>query len=69
MTDRHAGYLVTIERDIREDDAQGILDAISMIRGVLVAEPVTGGIQQQIADNRARNGLVQKILKAAQESQ
>jgi hypothetical protein len=35
MTDRHAGYVVVLERDIREDDAEVILSAIGMVKGVL----------------------------------
>jgi hypothetical protein len=34
VTDRLKGCLVVFERDIREDDATAILDAIRMIRGV-----------------------------------
>ena len=33
MTDRHAGYVVTLNEDIREDDAEAIINAI---RGVNV---------------------------------
>jgi hypothetical protein len=41
MTDRHAGYLVTLDEDIREDDAQDLITAIEMLRGVLNVTPVT----------------------------
>ena len=34
MTDRLKGCVVTFERDIREDDAEKVLNAILMIRGV-----------------------------------
>lgn len=39
MTDRYSGFAVVLERDIREDDAQAIIDAIKMIRGVAAVEP------------------------------
>ena len=34
MTDRLKGLTVAFEKDIREDDAQCIIDAILMIKGV-----------------------------------
>lgn len=35
MTDRLKGVIVTFEADIREDDAQEIINAILMIKGVV----------------------------------
>jgi hypothetical protein len=35
MTDRYFSLLVALERDIREDDCEDIINAIGMIRGVL----------------------------------
>lgn len=40
MTDRHAGYIVTLAKDIREDDAQAVITALRMVKGVLSVEPV-----------------------------
>lgn len=34
MTDRIKGLTVSLEKDIREDDVQPIVDAIIMIRGI-----------------------------------
>ena len=34
MTDRLKGLVVSFSGDIREDDAQGIIDAILLIKGV-----------------------------------
>lgn len=39
MTDRFHSLQVVLEKDVREDDAQAICDAISQIRGV---QAVTG---------------------------
>lgn len=63
MTDRHAGYVVTLEQDIREDDAADILTAIGMIRGVVSCEPVRGGSNQHIAEERVRRELEGKLWK------
>ena len=39
MTDRMNGVTVTFDRDIREDDAEILIQAISMIKGVIHVEP------------------------------
>lgn len=53
MTDRHAGYLVTLSADIREDDAEDALTALRMVRGVAAVEPVTADpLNDQIARTR-----------------
>lgn len=67
MTTRHAGYVVTLEKDIREDDAQCIFDAIHMIRGVLSVKPVEGGIEQHIADERAQRAIRERLWKALED--
>lgn len=41
MTERHSGYVVVLRNDIREDDAERVIDAIQMIKGVLTVKPVT----------------------------
>lgn len=35
MSDRIKGIIVTLENDIREDDAKEIINAVLMIKGVL----------------------------------
>lgn len=44
MTDRHSGYVVTLAEDIREDDAQAVIAALGMVRGVLSVEPVVADL-------------------------
>ena len=39
MTDRIRGVYVAFDTDFRSDDAQPIIDAIKMVRGVLSVEP------------------------------
>ena len=53
MTDRHAGYIVTLDRDIRDDDAQPILDALRMIQGVIDVHPVVADTPLMMAQARA----------------
>lgn len=53
MTDRHAGYLVVLADDIREDDAEeSVLIALQMIRGVISVTPVIADYGQVIARKR-----------------
>ena len=54
MTDRLNGVFVTFVEDIREDDAQRIIDAIKLIHGVIdVRGNVTNG-SEWVANARAR---------------
>jgi len=61
MTDRHAGYLVILDGPIREDDAEALIKAIKMFKGVIKVEPVTEDIQLQLAIARAKNELEIKL--------
>lgn len=42
MTDRHMGYVVVLDHNIREDDAESTVEAIRHIKGVLGVSPVIG---------------------------
>jgi hypothetical protein len=62
MTDRHAGYVVTLARDVREDDAEVICSAIEQIRGVVSVKAVVAEIGIAIAEERARTRLLEQLL-------
>ena len=38
MTDRTISFLVTLDKEYREDDAEFIINAIKMIKGVLAVD-------------------------------
>ena len=41
MTDRHAGYIVTLAEDIREPATEAVINALRMVKGVIpCTEPV-----------------------------
>ena len=63
MTDRHAGYIVTLAENTREEDAEAILTAIGMIKGVLSVTPVVGDINLILAQERVRHDLSRKLLE------
>lgn len=39
MTDRYKGFLITLEKEMRSDDAEDILNALKMIKGVANVKP------------------------------
>jgi len=62
MTDRFYALTVILEKDIREDDAEPILNAIKMIKGV---QDVKGNVSDPstwMAEERARFELGKKLL-------
>lgn len=61
MTDRYNAFIVVLERDIREDDAEPILNAIKHIRGVLSVKPHVADFSDSIATERVRAELQQKL--------
>lgn len=67
MTDRHAGYVVTLAKDIREDDAESILNAIRMVKGVATVTPVVSDIGQHIAEERAHLAIQSRIFDLFRE--
>ncbi len=67
MTDLHAGYVVTLSEDLREDDATDIITAISLIRGVQTVTPILGGIERQVAEMRAKKKILDRLYDVLQE--
>ncbi len=45
MTDRFKGFLVTLDEEIREDDAEQILTALKMVKGVFSVKPYVNGME------------------------
>lgn len=65
MTDRHAGYLLTLEEDVRSDDAERILNALRMVKGVLHVEPIVSDTAVKMAENRVRSEVYSKLHEVA----
>lgn len=62
MTDRFNAFVVTLDRDMREDDAQVLIQAIRQLRGVLTVVPHLSDISDVIATQRAQTRLREKLL-------
>jgi hypothetical protein len=52
MTDRHAAYIVVLGSDIRDDDAEPVLTALRMVKGVASVEPVIADYPFAVARTR-----------------
>jgi len=61
MTDRFNGLLVTLENDIREDDAEAIILAIRQLCGVIGCKGNVVDIQEHLAETRIRHELWGKM--------
>jgi hypothetical protein len=55
MTDRHMGYVVTLDENIREDDSEHVLNALRMVRGVASVTPVTADYEADVIAARRRD--------------
>jgi hypothetical protein len=64
MTDRYNAFIVILERDIREDDAEDTITAIKQIRGVLKVVPNNADPTEAIARARAKQEIAEKIWEA-----
>ncbi len=63
MTDRYNGFVVILEKDIREDDAEATIAAIKQIKGVLKVKPNIGSLDEAIAAERIRYELRRQIFE------
>lgn len=66
---RHAAYIVTLDEDLEGDDAQEILRALALIRGVVSVKPVeSDAYAQHVArernDQEWRQRLYDLIVKS-----
>lgn len=67
MTNRLSGLTVVFEKDVREDDAETLINAIRQFRGVLDVVPEVADHVQSIADTRSRTALMEALYKISQE--
>lgn len=67
MTNRLYALTVALEKDIREDDAEKIINAIRMIKFVLEVKGNVVTPENWTADMRARHEIGQKLFKVLNE--
>lgn len=63
MADSYAGFLVTLDENIRDEDAADTIKALGMVKGVLSVTPVVGRNHElSMATARVRRQITVKIL-------
>jgi hypothetical protein len=62
MTDRLKGVLVTFDREIRDDDAESILTALKMIKGVLSVDPYVAEAEDYMMYERGHYDARKKMM-------
>ncbi len=67
MTQRLKAFIVTLDHDIREDDAEPILQAIRCLKHVASVDPVGRDLTDITARMRVRGELAAKILEVYRE--
>ena len=67
MTERHAGYVVTLAEDLREEDAEHVINALRMVRGVLSVEPVRASLDLTVATERVKAETRERLLALLKE--
>lgn len=63
MTDTYYALTVILERDIRSDDAQQIIDAIRMIKFVLDVKGNVSSPETYMAQARERREIGERLFK------
>lgn len=61
MTDRFHTLTVVLDRDIRQDDCEPLIEAIKCLRGVLSVTGVVSDSRAHMAEERARRELGEKL--------
>lgn len=64
MTDRYKALIVTLEQDIRADDAEPLISAISHLREVVSVDGMVAGPDDWTARQRIRSELSRKLWEA-----
>lgn len=61
MTDRYKGFVVHLDKDMREDDCEEILTALRMIKHVADVKPLIYESPDGIAYQRGKTEIIHKL--------
>jgi len=64
MTDRINTITIVLERDVRDDDIEPLVQALQMIRGVAAVKPNVAHVSDFMAEERAKRDMGHRILDA-----
>ena len=62
MTDRIKGLTVTLQPNLREDDAQAVIEAVKMIKGVVDVETHVADVHHHMAVATARMEMEKDVI-------
>lgn len=68
MTDRYIALTVILDREIREDDAEPVIEAIRMIKGVSKVTPVVSNPDTHYAYDKARREIMKNVYDAIENT-
>ena len=63
MTDRYCSFIVVLDEDIRDDDAEPIKTSLMMTKHVIDVIPVVTDMENAIAESRALSKLRMQLHK------
>jgi hypothetical protein len=66
MTDRHTGYLITLETPLHEDDAARTLAALQQVKGVIDVRPIVASMEQMSGAVRMEHNWRKAIITLAE---
>lgn len=67
MSDRFNALTVVLDRDIRDADAEPLLNAIRMLKGVQSVTPRVADLGDHLAKERARREIEERLWKALRD--
>lgn len=62
MSERHNGFIVTLEKPCKDEDSDNIKNAILMLKGVIKVEPVVDDISSMFERNQVKHEMFHKML-------
>lgn len=63
VTNRISAFVVVLDEDLREDDAQATIAALHQIKGVLSVQPHVADVASVVATARVRSELWRKLYE------
>jgi hypothetical protein len=67
MSDRYNYLTVILEQDLKDEDAEPLIEAIKQFRGVLSVTPNVSDMTALLAEERVRNELAGKLWRVLHE--
>lgn len=67
MTDRYNAITIILDKDIREDDAAGLLQLLKWLKHVSDVVPHVHDLEDVIAESRVRSEMKTKIYDALKD--